>query len=71
MPVYASADLPKDKASLDKFLATKGVSRSERRELYRAMGIGTPRAAEPDPATLRAGDEPDAGLARALAALTV
>lgn len=57
MPVYASADLPKDKASLDKFLATKGVSRSERRELFRAMGLSTPRAADPDPATPRAGDD--------------
>lgn len=70
MPVYASADLPKDKASLDKFLATKGVSRSERRDLYRAMGLSTPRAAEPDPATPRAGDEPEA-LARLLQAMSV
>lgn len=70
MPVYASADLPKDKASLDKFLATKGVSRSERRELYRAMGISTPRAAGSDPATPRAGDEPEA-MARLLQAMTV
>lgn len=70
MPVYASADMPTDKASLDKFLATKGVARSERRELYRAMGISTPRATEPDPATPRAGDEPDAGFARLLQAMS-
>ncbi|MDO7843446.1 head maturation protease, ClpP-related [Sphingomonas immobilis] len=69
MPVYASADAPTDKASLDKFLATKGVPRSERRELYRAMGITTPRAADPDPATPRAGDEPEA-LARLLQAMS-
>ena len=70
MPVYASADLPRDKASLDKFLATKGVSRSERRDLYRAMGISTPRAADPAPATPRAGDEPEA-FARLLQAMSV
>jgi ATP-dependent Clp protease protease subunit len=71
MPVYASTDLPTDKASLDKFLAAKGVARSERRALYRAMGVGTPRAADPDPATPRAGDEPDPGVARLLQALSV
>ncbi|TZG28579.1 head maturation protease, ClpP-related, partial [Sphingomonas montanisoli] len=60
MPVYASSDMPTDKASLDKFLATKGISRSERRDLYRAMGIGMPRAAEPTPATHNAGNEPEA-----------
>lgn len=71
MPVYASADAPTDKASLDKFLAGKKVSRSERRELYRAIGISTPRAAALDPATPSAGDEPDAGMSRGLAALSV
>ncbi len=71
MPVYASADLPRDKASLDKFLATKGVSRSERRDLYRAMGLSTPRAAEPESAMPRAGDEAEAGNARLMEALRV
>lgn len=55
MPVYAaSADLPADKASLDTFLAKQGMTRSQRRDLYAALGTGTPRAAEP--ATPRAGD---------------
>jgi ATP-dependent Clp protease, protease subunit len=61
MPVYAEGPcLPSDKASLDKFLAEQGMSRSQRRDLFRAMGSGTPRATDPDPATLRAGtsDEP-------------
>jgi ATP-dependent Clp protease, protease subunit len=56
MPVYATADdLPTDKASLDKYLAKQGMPRAARRDLYRA--IGTPSAAEP--ATPRAGDEPE------------
>lgn len=68
MPVYASADeFPSDKPSLDKFLAKHSVPRSARRDLYRAMG--THNAAEP--ATPRAGDEPEADLSRLLAALTV
>lgn len=68
MPVYAAADdLPTDKASLDKFLAKHDVPRSARRDLYRAMG--THNAA--DPATPRAGDEPEADYSRLLAALTV
>lgn len=68
MPVYASADqFPSDKASLDKLLASKGMTRSARRDLYRAMGSVTPRAGDPDPATHNAGDEPDAGFAAALA----
>lgn len=71
MPVYASADSPKDKASLDKFLATKGVSRSERRDLYRAMGVSTPRAADPASATPSAGDELSAADRRILSALSV
>jgi len=70
MPVYAEApDHPSDKASLDQFLAKNGMSRSERRDLFRAMNPGTHNAA--DPATLRAGDEPDAAMSRALLALTV
>lgn len=72
MPVFASTeDLPSDKSSLDKFLATKGMPRAERRELYRAMGISTPRAADPNPATHNAGNEPDAGTARLLQALSI
>lgn len=68
MPVYATADdLPTDKASLDRFLAKHDVPRSARRDLYRA--IGTQNAA--DPATPRAGDEPEADFSRLLAALTV
>jgi hypothetical protein len=68
MPVYATAtDLPTDKASLDKFLAKHDVPRSARRDLYRAMG--THNAA--DPATLRAGDEPEPDYSRLIAALTV
>lgn len=71
MPVYAKAeDLPSDKATLDKFLATKGMPRAERRELYRAMGVGA-RRTDPEPATQNAGDEPDAGFASALAALSI
>jgi ATP-dependent Clp protease, protease subunit len=58
MPVYAEAtDFPSDKASLDQFLAKQNMPRSERRELFRAMGASTLRAADPDPATLRAGDD--------------
>lgn len=68
MPVYASAtDIPTDKASLDKFLAKHDVPRSARRDLYRAMG--THNAA--DPATLRAGDEPEPDFSALLKALTV
>ena len=68
MPVYATADdLPTDKASLDRFLAKHDVPRSARRDLYRAMG--THNAA--DPATLRAGDEPEPDFSALLTALTV
>lgn len=68
MPVYSAAeDMPTDKASLDKFLAKHNMPRSARRDLYRA--IGTQNAA--DPATLRAGDEPEPDLSRLLQALTV
>lgn len=67
MPVYASADdFPSDKPSLDRFLAKHNVPRSARRDLFRA--IGTHNAA--DPATPRAGDEPEA-MNRLLAALSV
>lgn len=60
MPVYAAADdLPTDKASLDKFLAKHDMPRSARRELFRAIGEGTRTAATSDPATLRAGAEPE------------
>lgn len=71
MPVYASADdhLPSDKASLDTFLAKQGMTRTQRRDLYAAMGTGTLRAA--DPATPRAGDEPEADLSRLFEALRV
>ncbi|MFD1951366.1 head maturation protease, ClpP-related [Sphingomonas arantia] len=68
MPVYAKATkFPSDKESLDTFLAKLDMPRSERRDLYRAMG--TRNAA--DPATPRAGDEPEADLSRLFAALTV
>jgi len=71
MPVYASADeqYPSDKPSLDSFLAKEGMPRSARRDLYRVMTSGTPRAVED--ATLRAGDEPEADYSRLFAALTV
>lgn len=72
MPVYAKADeFPSDKASLDKLLATKGMPRAERRDLYRAIGIGTPRATDPDPATQNAGDEPEPDFSALLQAMTV
>lgn len=60
MPVYAKADddYPSDKASLDKFLAKHDMPRSARRDLFRAIGNGTPRAVEPN-ATPNAGNEPD------------
>lgn len=72
MPVYAEgADFPSDKASLDKFLAKHNMPRSARRDLLRAIGGGKPRAADPNPATLRAGNEPEAGFDRLLDALQV
>jgi ATP-dependent protease ClpP protease subunit len=56
MPVYAKGkNLPTDKASLDKFLADQGMTRSERRDLFSAIGSGTSRAAPSTPATPRAG----------------
>lgn len=72
MPVYANADdLPSDKASLDKLLAKQGMTRSQRRDLYRAMGDDTPNAVATNPATPRAGTEPDRGdPSRLLAALS-
>ncbi len=71
MPVYASADdqFPMDKESLDHFLAKHNMPRSERRELYRAIGTATPRAGDPDPATHNAGDDPEA-VARLIQAMT-
>jgi len=71
MPVYASAAdaYPTDKESLDQFLAKHNMPRSERRDLYRAIGTGTPRATEPDPATPRAGESE--AMARLLQAMTV
>jgi len=60
MPVYAEAeDFPSDQATLDKFLAKQNMPRSARRELFRAIKPGTPRA--DGPATPNAGtnDEPD------------
>lgn len=73
MPVYAAmADsFPSDKESLDQFLARQNMPRSERRELYRAMGTTMPRADDPDPATPRAGDETAADISACLLALTV
>jgi ATP-dependent protease ClpP protease subunit len=68
MPVFAeTADFPTDKSSLDKFLAKQEMPRSARRELFRQ--IGTQNAA--DPATLRAGNEPEPDLSPLLNALTV
>lgn len=72
MPVYASTDdFPSDKASLDRFLAKHDMPRSARRDLFRAIGNGTRSAADPDPATLRAGDEPEADFSRLFEALKV
>lgn len=71
MPVYAKADeFPSDKASLDKLLATKGMPRGARRDLYRAIGTGTRSATSSAPATHNAGDEPEAGYARLLQAMS-
>jgi ATP-dependent protease ClpP protease subunit len=71
MPVYAEADeYPSDKSSLDQFLAKNGMPRAERRDLFRAIGGGTPRAADPSPATPRAGPT-EAQLSRALQALSI
>lgn len=71
MPVYAKADeFPSDKATLDKLLATKGMPRAARRDLYRAIGTGTPRAAGPDLATQNAGDETAADINRLLQAMS-
>jgi ATP-dependent protease ClpP protease subunit len=71
MPVYASAEdqFPSDKQALDTFLAKQGMTRSQRRDLYAAMGTSTPRAAEP--ATPRAGDEPEPDLSRLFEALKI
>lgn len=69
MPVYAAAEFPSDKASLDRFLAKHDMPRSARRDLFRAIGAGTQNAASPAPATPRAGDEPEA-IARLLKAMS-
>lgn len=72
MPVYAAADeFPSDKASLDRFLAKHDMPRSARRDLFRAIGSGTPNAAGSSPATLRAGDEPEPDYSRLFEALSV
>lgn len=71
MPVYAqAAQFPRDKESLDRFLANLEMPRSERRDLFRAIGTGTPRAADPDPATHNAGDEA-AGITACIDALSI
>ena len=73
MPVYvvAAADMPTDKASLDKFLAKHSMPRSARRDLFRAIGEGTRNATDPDPATLRAGNEPEPDFSALVASLSV
>lgn len=59
MPVYAEAeDFPSDQASLDKFLAKQNMPRSARRDLFRAIKPGTPRA--DGSATPNAGPTPEA-----------
>ena len=70
VPALHAAHLPTDKPSLDRFLAKQNMSRSARRDLFRAIGEGTRTAADLDPATLRAGDEPQ-DLSALLNALTV
>ena len=71
MPVYASTEFPSDKVSLDRFLAKQSMPRSARRDLFRAIGESTRTAADTDPATLRAGDEPEPDFSALLTALTV
>lgn len=71
MPVYASAEFPSDKQSLDRFLAKHEMPRSARRYLFRKIGDGKPSAANATDATLRAGDEPEPDLSRLLTALTI
>ena len=71
MPVYAVGDeFPSDKPSLDRFLAKHDMPRSARRDLYRAIGTGTPSAAETT-ATPSAGPAAEADYSRLMAALTV
>lgn len=68
--VYAEAsDFPSDQASLDRFLARHRMPRAQRRDLYRAIKPGTLNAA--DPATLNAGNEPEAANRRLLQALSI
>jgi len=71
MPVYASAgEFPTDKESLDQFLAKQNMPRSQRRDLYRAIGTVTPRADGSNPATHNAGDEPEPDFSALLQAMT-
>ena len=71
MPVYAAAEFPTDKASLDRFLAKQEMPRAKRRDLYRAMSLDTPSAAQAQTATPRAGDEPEPDFSRLLKALSI
>ncbi|AYO80118.1 Clp protease ClpP [Sphingobium yanoikuyae] len=73
MPVYVAAaeQFPSDKETLDQFLAKHKMPRSERRELYRAIGTAKPRAGDPDPAMQNAGDDPEPDISPLLAALKV
>lgn len=72
MPVYTGAadTFPSDKESLDQFLAKHHMPRSERREMYRAIGIATPRADDTDDATRNAGDDVEADFSALLKAMT-
>lgn len=71
MPVYASSEFPKDKASLDRFLAKQDMPRTERRDLYRAMSLDTQNAARSDPATPRAGQDVEPDVSALLQALSI
>ncbi len=71
MPVYAASEYPKDKASLDRFLAKQEMPRSARRDLYRAMSLDTPNADQLAPVTPRAGDEPEPDFSRLFEALSI
>lgn len=70
MPVYADArdEMPSDIMSLDKLLAKQGMTRAERRDLYKAVKGGTPNAI---PDTMpNAGDVPEQDISRLLQALS-
>lgn len=70
MPVYAEAeDFPTDQASLDKFLAKQNMPRSARRDLFRAIKPGTPRA--DGPATPNAGTTDEQDLAPLVKAMSL